>query len=62
MTGLPADVPLTVVVVHLAALVGLLARVAVIQLRRSALIRQNRDQPSSLRLRLLYALLGPPRA
>ena len=54
---LPADVPAAVVFLHLAALAALLLRVAVVQLRRTAVMRQSRNLSEPLWLHLLYALL-----
>lgn len=56
----PPDVPVAVVLLHLAALVALLLHAAVARLRRAILIRQGLGLPSSSWLRLLHVLLGLP--
>ncbi len=59
--SLPPDVPVVVVLLHLAALAALLLRVAAARLRRAAIVRRSRDLPSPPWLGLLHLLLGLPR-
>lgn len=52
------DVPVIIVLLHLVALAVVLSRVAVSLHRRAATIRQGRNLPDPLWLRLLYTLLA----
>ena len=52
------DVPLIIVLLHLIAVAVVLGRVAIVLYRRAATIRQGRNRPDPLWLRLLYTLLG----
>ena len=58
MTTLLPDVPVILVLLHLVALAVVLSRVAIFLHRRAAAIRQGRNLPDPLWLRLLYTLLG----
>lgn len=52
------DAPTIIVLLHFVALAVVLGRVAVVLHRRAATIRQGRNLPDPLGLRLLYMLLG----
>lgn len=58
MTTLLPDVPVIIVLLHLAALAVMLSRVAVVLHRRADTILQGRNLPDPLWLRLLYTFLS----
>lgn len=59
MINLVSDVPLPVIIIHLIALVALLAHIAVVRLRRFVLVRQSRQNaPRGVWFRLLQVSLG----